>query len=148
VFPTREDRAAGRSQDVQLMTIWFGANDAVHEGLPQYVPLPKFKANLRTLVDNVRNQDSKWYSPNTRLVLVSCPPIIEEERQLGQLARWREFGSKGEPPKLDRDAENTKAYAMAVVEVGRELDVPTVDLWHAVVDAAGGDEPDKLKPFF
>jgi len=148
VFPTRADREAGRAQDVQLLTIWFGANDAVHEGLPQYVPLDRYKANLATIVENVRSPKSKWYSPNTRIVLISAPPIIEAERAKGQLARWREFGSKGEPPKLDRDVENTKAYAMAAVDVGRELGIPTVDLWHAVVRAAGGNDPEKLMPFF
>lgn len=148
VFPTIADRTAGKAQDVQLLTIWFGANDAVHADRPQYVPLDRFRSNLRTIVNNVRDKDSKWYSPNTRIVIISCPPIIEAERQLGQLARWREFGSKGEAPTLDRDVANTKAYAMAAVEVGKELGVPAVDLWTAVVTAAGGEEPEKLKPFF
>lgn len=64
------------------------------------------------------------------------------------MSRWRFFGSEGEAPSLDRDAKHTKKYAEAVVQVGQELDVPTIDMWNAIVDAAGGNEPDKLAPYF
>lgn len=81
-------------------------------------------------------------------MLITPPPIIEAERLKGQLSRWQFFGSEGEKPLLDRDAEVTKQYADAVVQVGDELAVPTVDLWTAIVRAAGGNEPDKLAPYF
>lgn len=117
-------------------------------GRPQHIPLKRFSANLVRLVEQVRQPRSKYYSPETRLVLISPPPIIEEERAKGQLSRWRFFGSKGEAPSLDRDAKVTQQYAEAVVDVGRELGVPTIDLWTAIVNAAGGNEPEKLTPYF
>lgn len=110
-------------------------------------------ANLVTLVQMVRDPSSKWYSPNTRIVLISAPPIVEDDRLKGQMTRWREYVALGGatedcPPSLDRDVENTERYAAAAVEVGRELGIPTVDLWHAVVNRAGGNDPDKLRPYF
>lgn len=124
-----------------------GANDAVLPGRPQYVPLDKFQANIKHLAAMVRDPKSEWYSPDTRVVLISPPPIIEEERLKGQMARWKEFGSEGPAPLLDRDAENTHKYAEAVVAVGKETGIPTVDLWSAVVKHAGGNTPDKLRPY-
>lgn len=117
-------------------------------GRPQYVPIDRFQANLRHLVSMVRKSDSEWYSPETRVILITPPPIIPEHRQIAQVARWKEFGSKGEKPLLDRDPENTKAYAQAVKAVGKELVVPTVDLFSAIIDAAGGDSPEQLDPYF
>ncbi len=39
---------------LRLLTIWFGANDAVLPEFVQHVPLDEFAANLRTLIQMVR----------------------------------------------------------------------------------------------
>lgn len=129
------------------MTIWFGANDAVIEGMWQHVPLDRFKTNLETLVNRVQCPNSKWYSPQTRVVLVSCPPVVVQDRHAAQMKKWKEFGAKGEHPWPDRKPELTKEYAKAAVEVGREMKVPTLDVYDALVKAAGSEEQGDLARF-
>ncbi|RSH84469.1 uncharacterized protein EHS24_005990 [Apiotrichum porosum] len=149
IFGTKEDREAGRAQEVQLLTIWFGTNDAVLPGRLQYTPIPRFQENLKTLVDYVRNKDSKWYSPNTRIVFINPPPFIAADRLATQYTRWRdEYKCEGPEPVLDREWDNTKKYAEAVVELGKEINVPTIDLWTKIIEAAGGESPEHLKPYF
>lgn len=134
---------------MQLLTIWFGANDAVLADRKQYVPLDRFKANLRTLATNVRDEKSKWYSPATRVVLISPPPIIESDRLVGQFARWRSlYNAEGPEPTLDREWGRSRTYAEAVVDTGKEIGVPTVDLWNAIIRHAGGETPEQLRPYF
>lgn len=148
VFATRDDREAGRAQPARLITIWFGANDAVKEGGWQYVPLERFRTNLMTLVNRVRCPNSRWYSPQTRIVLISAPPVVIADRHAAQIAKWKEFGSRGVQPWPDRDPANTKKYAKMAVEVGREMGVPTLDVYDAICKAAGSEEQDDLARFF
>lgn len=160
VFPTKEQREKGCAQQVQLMTIWFGnliiwfnaetlgANDAVLPGCRQHVPLDRFKANLSHLIGMIQSPSSPWYSPDTRIVLITAPPIIPADRERTMISRWREFGSVGDPPKPDRDPLVTKQYSDAAVEAAKTAGVEVVDAWNAVVETAGGDDPEKLAPFF
>lgn len=147
MWATRDERESGRAQPARLMTIWFGANDAVVPGGWQHVPLERFRANLKAIVERVRDPKSKWYSPQTRIVLMSCPPVVVAARHAAQIAKWKEFGSQGEHPWPDRNPENTKKYAMAAVEVGKELGVTTLDVYHALCDAAGSEEQSALGRF-
>lgn len=116
--------------------------------MPQYCPLEQFKSNLATMINMIRDPTSEWYSPETRLVLITPPPFVPEDRAAAQIEKWKLFGSKGEPPTLDRDPERTKSYVDAVLEVGTEFGIPTVNMWQAIVDDAGGLESTKLRPYF
>ncbi|ORY72228.1 SGNH hydrolase-type esterase domain-containing protein [Leucosporidium creatinivorum] len=131
-----------------LMTIWFGANDAVLPGYGQHVPLPDFKTNLHTLITLLRSPTSPYYSPTTSLLLLTPPPV--------DTARWAaELRSKYPPPpsptgeeqplEFDRDPENTRLYAQAVKEVGWEAGVPTVDVWTAIMAKAAEIGEEGLK---
>ncbi|CAE6482109.1 unnamed protein product [Rhizoctonia solani] len=96
---------------VKLLVIWFGANDACLEQSPQHVPLPKFIENINKLVDIPTSPSSPRYSPTTRVVLVTAPPINATQR-------GKELGSRNPPIAPDRTHETTKAYAEAVVDIG------------------------------
>lgn len=153
-FGTAADRAAGRAQKIPLMTVWFGANDSVLEGRPQYVEEDQYGQNLGEILQMVTDSSSKWYSPETKIILIGLPPIIEADRHQGQLARWREFGSQGEEPTLDRSLRNSETYRDTpgmVLHLGFEEDeapIVELDAWGAIEKAAGGREPDQLRPFF
>ena len=41
-----------------LVTVFFGANDAVDESVLQHVPLPEYEENLRTILHSVTQVDS------------------------------------------------------------------------------------------
>ncbi|KAG8714709.1 hypothetical protein FRC08_011539 [Ceratobasidium sp. 394] len=115
----------GMLPKVKLLVVWFGANDAVLEHSPQHVPLPRFIENINTIVDMPTLPTSPWYSPTTRVLLVTAPPINVTQRNT-QLA------SRNPPLGPDRTHENTKAYAQAVIDVGKKRGVPVVDLWAAL----------------
>ncbi|KAF8610808.1 GDSL Lipase/Acylhydrolase [Ceratobasidium sp. AG-I] len=118
---------------VKLLVIWFGANDACLEQSPQHVPLPKFIENINKLIDIPTSPDSPWYSPTTRIILVSAPPVIATQRNA-------ELASRNPPIGPDRTHENTKSYAEAVIDIGKKRGLPAVDLWTALWKEAGETE--------
>ncbi|KAI0637359.1 SGNH hydrolase [Trametes polyzona] len=134
-FLTAAERAdaKGHAPTVRLLVIWFGANDAAPPPKAQHVPLPRFKENLRRLLWTVRARESPRYAPETRVVLMTPPPVSTGQRGRAQAA-------KVPPRENDRDFEMTRRYAEAVGEVGREEGVPVVDLWGRLYEAAGREE--------
>lgn len=62
------------------------------------------------------------------MILITNPPVIEK-------MQYAIDKTKGYP--LRRTAENTKKYADAIREVGKDLGVPVVDLWSAIMLEAG-----------
>lgn len=113
---------------IALLTIWFGANDAAINS-PQNVPLAAFKANLTLLISLVHSPNSPYYSPATQILLITPPPVDAEKRNA-------ELASRNPPRVPDRDAENTRRYAEAVKEVGRERGVAVVDTWTPINELA------------
>ncbi|KAN0076895.1 SGNH hydrolase-type esterase domain containing protein [Tylopilus felleus] len=106
---------------VQLLTIWFGANDAAPPPSSQHVPRDRYKDNLVHLVNMIRSPTSAYYSPHTRIILITPPPVNTHQ--------W-----------TDRIFEETKLYAEAAKEVGAQVGVPVADVWTEIWEAAGRDE--------
>lgn len=135
------------------MTLWYGANDSVLEGRPQHVSENDYGMYLSEIMHMVTSENSKYYSPETKIILIGVTPIVEEDRHKGQIARWKEFGSKGEEPTLDRSLQHSEEYRdtpdMVVQECHDDDDpIVTLDAWGAIERAAGGRGPDQLRPFF
>ncbi|WVR09742.1 hypothetical protein IAU60_006818 [Kwoniella sp. DSM 27419] len=148
VFATKEAREKGYAQQVKLITLWLGANDAVLPGSPQCVPLDRYKANMSKLIQLVQSPSSAYHSPDTKIVVITAPPIIESAWVEARVEKWKSFGSEGPKPEQNRDRALTRRYAEAAAEVARENGVPVVDLWTAIVSAAGGQDEDQLLPYF
>jgi len=115
----------------QLLTLWLGANDAVlvdGSKPKQHVPLVEYEQNLKALVKMA--QDG-WDAPgHTQVILVTPPPVSERLRMAhlqGEEETW----------KNDRTNGNTGTYAKCCVEVGKQLQLPTVDLWTAFQQEQG-----------
>ncbi|KAH7889242.1 SGNH hydrolase-type esterase domain-containing protein [Phlebopus sp. FC_14] len=106
---------------VQLLTIWYGANDAAPPPSVQHVPRDRFKSNLCGLVNMVKSPASAYYSPDTRIILITPPPVNTHQ--------WE-----------GRNFDETRSYADAVKEVGAEVGVPVADIWTEIFDAAGREE--------
>ncbi|KAF2105940.1 SGNH hydrolase-type esterase domain-containing protein [Lophiotrema nucula] len=109
---------------IRFFVLFFGANDA---SLPnaenkQHVPLEEYKDNLKKIVTH-----PLVTAHNPRVILVAPPPVNEH---------------LFEP--VNRVATGTRQYAEAVVELGKELDVPVVNLWNAFM-AKTGWEAEKWK---
>ena len=94
----------------------------------QHVPFEKFKANLSHLIDMVRSPTSEWFSPETKIILITPPPINTHQ--------WT----------AERTFENTASYAQAVCDVGSKEHVVVVNAWQALWDSAGKEEQ-KLSKF-
>ncbi|KAI0247061.1 SGNH hydrolase-type esterase domain-containing protein [Lactifluus subvellereus] len=118
---------------VRLLTIWFGANDACLPGFIQHVPVSRFSENLTTMVRAIRAPDSPWYSPETKLLLITPPPV--------------HVPSMGTDMQPTRTFNVTKAYAEEVKKVGEREDVPVVDAWTRVWEAARKNE-EEMKAYF
>jgi len=110
---------------VKLLTIWFGANDAAVPPSPQHVPRDRYKANLSHMIQMVKSPTSAYYSPETRIILITPPPVNTKQ--------WNR-------PDNPRVFENTRSYAEAVKEVGKKEDVAVADIWTPIFDGAGQSE--------
>lgn len=122
-----------QSPTVRLMTIWLGCNDACPLPSIQHVPMDRFKENLKTLVSMITDQSSQFYSPDTKIILITPPPLSAEQ--------WTATRAALDPPKgLDRYTEVTATYAEAVIDVGKEIGVPVTDIFKPMWEAAEKSE--------
>ena len=131
IFARSEDQA--RVPKVRLLVIWFGANDACIKPSPQHVPVTKFISNLKHLVNLVQSPKSLYYSPETRIILITPPPVNTHQRRA-------DLASRMPPLELDRLFDTTKQYAEAVKDAAREEEVGIVDIWGALWDGSGHEE--------
>ncbi|KAF8423673.1 GDSL Lipase/Acylhydrolase [Tirmania nivea] len=116
---------------IRLMTVFFGANDAVLEGLPQHVPLEEYRTNLHRIITHEVLQGH-----NLKLILITPPPICEYKTQ--------EHDHGNGKTHKQRMAARTKEYVDVALEVGKEASIPTVNLWNAFMAYAGWSEGELL----
>ncbi|PIA16250.1 SGNH hydrolase [Coemansia reversa NRRL 1564] len=128
-WPYRGYTFPGVARTPELCFIFFGANDACYAPCEHHVPLTTFYKNLRTLVSLLRSPDSKYYSPTTRILLITPPPVGD---------RMWEDHTKHTGWVPDRRNNITKVYADAVIDVAKELGLPYVDLWSAIENLIHG----------
>ena len=94
----------------------------------QHVPLARYTENLKRIIAMVRDKDSEQYSPETKIILMTPPPVIESRTN-------------------HRKPSVTKTYVEAVMRVGKEEGLPVANVHAAVLEAAGGPGDDELGPF-
>lgn len=73
----------------------------------------------------VKSPTSAYYSPETRIILITPAPVNTKQ--------WNK-------PDSPRVFETTRSYAEAVKEVGEKENVPVADVWTKIFDAAGRSE--------
>jgi len=118
---------------IRVLTIWLGANDSCIKPSPQHVDRERFASNLREMVTMIKSPQSPRYSPTTRIILVTPPPVDTATRRA-------DLESRDPPVPLDRLFDVTESYAEAVREVAASEGVAVVDIWSAVWEAAGKEE--------
>ena len=106
---------------MELLTIWLGTNDAAPLPDPLHVPKDEYIQNLEHLIDMVKSPSSPYHSPDTRIILITPPPVDIHREPI-------------------RDFNVTKSYAEAAKEVGSALQVPVADVWTKIWEASGEDE--------
>eukprot|EP00527_Entomoneis_sp_CCMP2396_P008894 CAMPEP_0198145478 /NCGR_PEP_ID=MMETSP1443-20131203/23782_1 /TAXON_ID=186043 /ORGANISM="Entomoneis sp., Strain CCMP2396" /LENGTH=287 /DNA_ID=CAMNT_0043809143 /DNA_START=51 /DNA_END=914 /DNA_ORIENTATION=- len=117
--------------DVALAVLFLGANDS---GLPElaahhHVPIPEYKANLKILIERLRDQ-YKLRQNNNHILLISPTPVHHEQRFKYQKVR---YGDKATGV-LERTLENTQNYVIACQEVAKEEDLPFLNLYQTMLD--------------
>jgi lysophospholipase L1-like esterase len=119
--------------DCSRKTVFFGANDACIQGghTKQHVPLDEYRRNLEAILTHPQ---VKAQSP--RLILITPPPV-DEHQFLAQVQAASET-------EISRTAIQTKAYADVCREVGKNLDIATLDFWSLVMAKTGWKEGEKL----
>ncbi|KAI8068632.1 SGNH hydrolase-type esterase domain-containing protein [Gongronella butleri] len=126
ILPTLDDQRATPAR-IELMTIFFGANDAAISMAPQHVPVDRYKANLTTMIKMIKDPKSLCYNPNIRIIMINPPPLNEVQWQ-------KRCEDNGDP--MNRFSHITKQYADAVKDVAAEQGVPVADIWSRITDKA------------
>ena len=81
----------------------------------------------------VTSPTSSYYSPCTRVILITPPPVNTYQRAA-------DLASRDPPALLDRAFEVTRKYAEAVTTAGLEENVEVVDIWTEMWEAVGQNE--------
>jgi len=140
VFEKTFPKKGSPGSKVRLLVLWWGANDSCLRPSPQCLPLDKFVANLKTMISMVRSPESEWHSPDTKIILVTPPPMSEAMRKA-------DLASRDPPIELDRTAANTELYVDAVIALGKELDLPVIDMYEPIWAATGNGNSEKLQEY-
>ena len=120
-----------KPEQIDVVTVFFGANDAV---LPEpnpsrHVPLASFKSNMSEIVSILNSAGIE----NSSIVFITPPPIAQDA--------W-ELQCKTEKRPVDRSNESVQQYSEAVLQLGRETGIYTVDLYNTL------SKEQNLKRFF
>lgn len=119
-------------ENVVLVTIFFGANDAALKDLDgKHVPVPEYKENLGIMVHKAKRN-----YPKAKIILVSPPPVHKGQRLDFQKQRYKDKAT-GIP---ERTLEHTQQYSQACMEQAKDSNVPCLDLFSAMVEAGGDNE--------
>ncbi|GAB4831941.1 GDSL esterase/lipase wdl1 [Ancistrocladus abbreviatus] len=104
-----------------LVIVYFGGNDSMGphpSGLGPHVPLPEYVENIRKIANHL-----KGLSDTTRIIFLSCPPVNE--------AKIRENRSEA-LSKVVRTNELCRRYSEACIELCKEMEIKSIDLWTAI----------------
>lgn len=110
-----------------------GANDAVFEACPQFVPLEQFKANLGAMLDLLRSPQSPYHSPATKIVVFGCPPYWSEQ------AKAVKADFLGPDLVETRSMERAREYTDAARSVATSKNVDFLNVFDKLMEAAGPD---------
>ena len=117
--------------NVKLVTIFFGANDACHAELNKHVPLEIYKSNIMEIVKLVKSN----FGQNVTIILISPPPVCHEGRLKHQKNKYKDKATGV----LERTLELSGQYAAAVKEVANVMGIPFLDLWTTMQFTSEGE---------
>ena len=120
--------------NVKLVTIFFGANDASSSTLNprHHVPIPEFKSNLKIMIQKCYEN----YDPKVNIILITPPPVCHESRLEYQIQRYKDKATGV----LERTLELSGDYAKAVVDVGGDMNVNVLNIWELMQNSDDNDE--------
>jgi len=118
----------------------------------QHVSLEDFKTNLREMVNLIASPTSPYYSPETRIAIITPPPFLDQAWRTQHVAWALREGRAATAEEAvygsERDSKVTQQYALACISVAEETGVECVDVHAGMIQAAGGDAEERLLPYF
>eukprot|EP00548_Thalassiothrix_antarctica_P003873 CAMPEP_0194134068 /NCGR_PEP_ID=MMETSP0152-20130528/4146_1 /TAXON_ID=1049557 /ORGANISM="Thalassiothrix antarctica, Strain L6-D1" /LENGTH=262 /DNA_ID=CAMNT_0038829607 /DNA_START=161 /DNA_END=949 /DNA_ORIENTATION=- len=114
--------------DVRLITIFFGANDASHPELNphHHIPVQEFESNLERLLMLCEEH----YGKEVGILFLTAPPVVHKQRLAYQKQR---YGDKA-TGNLERNLTLSESYADATLRVATKHNKPSIHLWKEMQD--------------
>ena len=114
----------------------------------QHIPIDEYKSNLSKLISVLRSPESAYHCPDTKIIMITPPPIMEKAHFEDTKASRKADGTLVEPMSPTRRYEHSKQYSVACYDFAKEESLPVVDIHTAIIRAAGGETEEQLKPYF
>lgn len=116
-----------RSPALRMLIIWLGTNDSCKEtkdSSPQRVPLERYAKNLEWYIDAIHKKNSNFYSPNTKILVITPAAVDEENWWTSCLAPMKAHNDlkplkERIEIKQNHDNEVTKLYAEKAVAIAK-----------------------------
>lgn len=114
--------------NVKIVTIFFGANDASDLKLNprHHVPVERYKSNIKEIASLTRTN----FGDDVKIILIAPPPVCHDGRLKFQKDKYKDKATG----KLERTLELSGQYAKAMTEVAKELELPCLDVWTMMQD--------------
>ncbi|XP_073034789.1 GDSL esterase/lipase CPRD49-like [Primulina eburnea] len=103
-----------------LVIVYYGGNDAIHphpSGLGPHVPLLEYVENMKKIAIHIKS-----LCKDTRIVFLTSPPVDEA-------MIYDYYGDTF--VSQARSNETCRAYAEALLELGKHMDIKVINLWTA-----------------
>ncbi|KAJ1738711.1 isoamyl acetate-hydrolyzing esterase [Coemansia sp. RSA 990] len=120
IWPERDNTFPQNSRALRICIFFFGTNDAAISSWHQHTPIEKFRDNLLYFVSLLRDPSSKHYSPSTKILFITPPPVGD---------RMVKEKAKIEGENVVNKNERARKYAQMVKRVANEVNTPYVDLY-------------------
>ncbi|KAJ2783569.1 isoamyl acetate-hydrolyzing esterase [Coemansia javaensis] len=119
LWPETGDTFPRAESTVQLCILAFGTNDAAAAPSTQHNPIEKYEQEMRQLVAMLRDPESAHYSLETRILIVTPPPVSD--------SMVKAMAAK-DPDYIPASHSAAKQYAEVAVRVANQTSVAVVDL--------------------
>jgi hypothetical protein len=118
----------------------------------QHVSLEDYQTNLREMIALLTSPASPYYSPSTKIALITPPPFLEKMWRVQHVA-WAigEGRATTEAEAVygcERFSAITQEYALACRRVANDMRVECVDIHSGMIKAAGGPGESQLEKYY
>jgi len=125
------------SNSLSLVTVFFGANDAVRKefGEKQFVPVEEYEKNIESIIKTAQEY-TNYDGSLTKVILISPPPVDQEAWRKRCEEKYADDKSIVVPPESNRGNDVLLPYVEALRRVAARCEAPLVDLFAEMPKAA------------
>ncbi|KAJ2449478.1 isoamyl acetate-hydrolyzing esterase [Coemansia sp. RSA 2336] len=119
IWPERDNTFPQNSRALRICIFFLGTNDATISSWYQHTPIENYRDNLLYFVSLLRDPSSKHYSPSTKILFITPPPVGD---------RMHEEKMRIEGGRVVHRNERAREYAQMAKKVAEQVNTPYVDL--------------------